>query len=145
MLLFLQEIAASVLLFSDDSNLGFTARSPGADNEGVRRQVPLALLAIAVSYALVTGHVGFAQGFSYQAMRPSTGSQGSPAPDARIDINTASLDELMKAPGMTRTWAARIIRFRPYRAKNDLLDKGVVSNEVYGRIKDYIIARRTKQ
>ena len=51
----------------------------------------------------------------------------------------------MKAPGLTRTWAARIIRYRPYRSKNDLLDKGVVSDEVYGRIKDYIIAHRSKQ
>lgn len=48
----------------------------------------------------------------------------------------------MKVPGLTRTWAERIVRYRPYRAKNDLLDKGIVSNEVYGRIKDYVIARR---
>ena len=46
---------------------------------------------------------------------------------------------------MTRTWAARIVRYRPYRAKNELLDKGVVSDEVYDRIKDYIIAHRIKQ
>ena len=50
----------------------------------------------------------------------------------------------MKVPGMTRTWAARIIRYRPYRAKNDLIDRGVVSNQVYDRIKDYIIAHRAK-
>ena len=51
----------------------------------------------------------------------------------------------MKVPGMTRTWAARIIRFRPYRAKNDLLDRGVLPSPVYDRIKDYVIAHRTKQ
>ena len=62
-----------------------------------------------------------------------------------IDINTASLDQLLKVPGMTRTWAQRIIRFRPYRAKNDLIDRGVVSQQVYGRIKDYIIAHRANQ
>lgn len=50
----------------------------------------------------------------------------------------------MKAPGMTRIWAARIIRFRPYRAKNELIDKGIVSNQVYDRIRDHIIAHRTK-
>jgi competence protein ComEA len=105
-----------------------------------KRLLPWALLAIAVSYVLVTGCVGLAN----QAVRPSPGAQSAPAPEARIDINTASLEELMKAPGMTRTWAARIIRFRPYRAKNDLLDKGVVSNQVYDRIKNYIIAHRTR-
>ncbi len=41
---------------------------------------------------------------------------------------------------MTHTWAARIIRFRPYRAKNELLDRGIVSSSVYDRIKDYIVA-----
>lgn len=64
------------------------------------------------------------------------------APENRIDINAATMDQLMKAPGMTRTWAARIIRFRPYRAKNDLVDRGVVTSEVYERIKDHIIAHR---
>ena len=50
----------------------------------------------------------------------------------------------MGVPGMTRTWAARIIRFRPYRAKNDLIDRGVVTSEVYNRIKDHIVAHRAK-
>jgi DNA uptake protein ComE-like DNA-binding protein len=45
---------------------------------------------------------------------------------------------------MTRTWAARIIRYRPYRAKNDLTDRGVVSSQVYERIKNYIVAHRGK-
>lgn len=46
---------------------------------------------------------------------------------------------------MTRSWAGRIVRFRPYRTKLDLLDRGVVNSEVYNRIKDYIIAHREKQ
>ena len=62
-----------------------------------------------------------------------------------MDINHASTAELMKVPGMTPTWAARIVRFRPYRTKQDLLDKGVVTSEVYDRIKDYVIAHREKQ
>lgn len=69
----------------------------------------------------------------------------APPPEARVDINHASVDELMRSPGMTRTWAERIIRFRPYRTKQDLLDHGVVTGEVYGRIKDYIIAHHEKQ
>ena len=63
----------------------------------------------------------------------------------RVDVNHAKIDELLKLPGMTRTWAGRIMRFRPYRTKQDLLDQGVVSSEVYNRIKDYIIAHREKQ
>jgi len=59
-----------------------------------------------------------------------------------VDINTATLDQLLKVPGLTRTWAARIIRFRPYRGKNELLDRGIVTGKVYARIKDHIIAHR---
>lgn len=68
-----------------------------------------------------------------------------PAPEARVDINHASLDELMKTPGMTHTWAARIVRFRPYRTKQELLDRGVLPSAVYDRIKDFVIAHRDKQ
>lgn len=68
-----------------------------------------------------------------------------PPPEARVDINHASVAELMKVPGMTRTWAGRIVRFRPYHAKNDLLLRGVLPDSVYDRIKDYIIAHREKK
>jgi len=63
----------------------------------------------------------------------------------RIDINHASLNELLKVPGMTQSWALRILRFRPYRSKQDLLDEGVVPGDVYSRIRDYLIAHRAKQ
>ena len=69
----------------------------------------------------------------------------APPPEVRIDINHATVDELLKVPGMTRSWAGRIVRFRPYRTKTDLLEHGVVTGEVYDRIKDYVIAHRDKQ
>jgi len=72
-------------------------------------------------------------------------SATAPPPEMRIDINHASVDELLKAPGMTRSWAGRIVRFRPYRTKADLLERGIVTSEVYNRIKDYVIAHRDKQ
>jgi DNA uptake protein ComE-like DNA-binding protein len=71
-------------------------------------------------------------------------TQAIPAPEARIDINRASIDELMKIPGMTRSWAVRIVRFRPYHAKNDLLDEGIVNSQVYDRIKNYVVAHHDK-
>jgi competence protein ComEA len=74
---------------------------------------------------------------------PST-PHTTPVPEMRIDINHATQDELLKVPGMTPSWAGRIVRFRPYRSKQDLLDKGVVDSEVYDRIKDCIIAHRGK-
>ena len=62
-----------------------------------------------------------------------------------VDINHATLRELMQVPGLTETWAARIVRFRPYRTKQDLLDRGVVTSQVYDRIRDSVIAHREKK
>jgi len=64
--------------------------------------------------------------------------------EQRIDINHATLEELLRVPGMTKSWAGRIMRFRPYRTKLDLVDRGIVNGDVYKRIKDYIIAHREK-
>ena len=66
-------------------------------------------------------------------------------PEARVDINHASLDQLMKVPGMTQSWARRIVRFRPYRTRLDLAQRGVVTSQVYNRIQNYVIAHREKQ
>jgi DNA uptake protein ComE-like DNA-binding protein len=72
-------------------------------------------------------------------------SATAPPPEARVDINHASIDQLMKAPGMTRTWAGRIVRYRPYRTKKDLVEYGIVTSGVYERIKDYVIAHRDER
>ena len=102
----------------------------------MRIRVIFEVLGVATICALSTGRLRAACEF------PQIST--APAPDARVDINAASLDQLLKVPGMTRTWAARIIRYRPYHAKNDLVDRGVVTSQVYDRIKDYIIAHRGK-
>jgi competence protein ComEA len=71
-----------------------------------------------------------------------TTSSSAPPPEERVDINHASVTDLLNVPGMTQTWAARIIRYRPYHSKTDLWQRGVVPDAVYDRIKDYVIAHR---
>lgn len=75
----------------------------------------------------------------------ATQQKAPPPPEERIDINHANVEELMTVPGITRSWAQRIVRFRPYRTKQDLLDLGVMPGDVYNRIKDYIIAHQDKK
>jgi DNA uptake protein ComE-like DNA-binding protein len=104
------------------------------DNGTVRARLRITAMAAAV---LCISLAGLPQG----GPRP----KAIPPPEARTDINHATPDELLKVPGMTRSWAGRIVRFRPYRTKLDLLDKGVLSSQVYDRIKDYVIAHRDKQ
>lgn len=89
--------------------------------------------------------VGASQNQDRDPNRTSKTSANAPAPEARIDLNHATVEELLKAPGMTRSWAERIVRFRPYRTKQDLVENGIVTGEVYERIKDFVIAHRDKQ
>ena len=72
-------------------------------------------------------------------------SATAPSPEMRVDINHASVEELLKVPGMTRSWAGRVVRFRPYRTKQDLVERGVVTSQVYNQIKDYVIAHQKAQ
>ena len=72
-------------------------------------------------------------------------SENRVPPEQRVDINRATLGELLKVPGMTQTWAKRILRFRPYRTKQDLVDEGVVPSAVYARFRDFLIAHRSSQ
>jgi DNA uptake protein ComE-like DNA-binding protein len=71
-------------------------------------------------------------------------TRNAPPPEARIDINHATEDQLLEVPGMTRSWAGRIIRFRPYHVKGDLMEMGVVPDYFFDRIKDFVIARHEK-
>jgi competence protein ComEA len=74
----------------------------------------------------------------------NTQSRASSAEDL-VDINHASLEQLMQVPGMDRSWAERIMRFRPYRTKLDLVQDGIMPLDVYNRIRDYIIAHHDKK
>jgi DNA uptake protein ComE-like DNA-binding protein len=115
-----------------------------AENESVQARKQFA--AIAVLTVCFTGapNAAFARAQS-AASRTAPKTKSIPPAEARIDINHASADELLKVPGMTPSWAGRIVRFRPYRTKQDLLDRGVLPSDVYDRIKDYVIAHRDKE
>jgi len=59
-----------------------------------------------------------------------------------LDINSASEADLEKLKGVGPARAAAIIKGRPYRGKNELLDKKIVPSNVYNDIKDLIIAKQ---
>jgi DNA uptake protein ComE-like DNA-binding protein len=58
----------------------------------------------------------------------------------RVDLNTASLEDLNKLNGAGLIGRA-VMRGRPYATPEDLLKKRVINRATYERIKDQIAAR----
>jgi competence protein ComEA len=69
---------------------------------------------------------------------PPAASTGS----AIVDINSASVDDLDNLPGIGKSRAEAIIKNRPYKGKDDLLNRHIVPANVYNGIKDKIIAKQ---
>ena len=89
-------------------------------------------------YVLVLGMMAVAS-LVIEGMQPTDKTM------VAVDLNRANIAELVTVPGMTEVWAKRIVRFRPYRRKTDLVDHGVISAEEYGKIRDFVVAHRATQ
>lgn len=79
-----------------------------------------------------------------KARKSSTASDTSSKTSGKLDLNTATKDQLMSLPGITDADAQKIMDGRPYRAKNQLLSKGIISKDEYAKIKGQIVAHRSK-
>jgi competence protein ComEA len=70
-------------------------------------------------------------------------SKPAAASSTLVDINSASSEDLDRLPGIGKFRADAIIKNRPYKGKDDLLDRKIVPANVYKGIKDKIIAKQS--
>jgi len=59
-----------------------------------------------------------------------------------LDLNTASEADLKMIPGIGDAYAKKIVQNRPYKRKDELVQKKVLPKATYDKIKDHVIAKQ---
>ena len=97
----------------------------------------LRAIAIAVALAFAAPSIAFAKS------QPAD-KKASAKKTEKLDLNTATEDELKALPGIGDAYSKKIIEGRPYKAKDELVEKKIIPKATYAKIKDKVIAHQVK-
>ena len=98
-------------------------------------QIAVLIFALSLVSGMAAGQV---------SSQPASAAATAANMAGKLDINSASADQLKELPGIGDAFSQKIVDGRPYRTKLDLVRKKIVPQATYDKIKDMIIAKQSK-
>jgi competence protein ComEA len=99
------------------------------------------LLTLGLLGGAATAELGAKPSVAHAMMAQTT----PPAASSLVDINSASKAQLSALPGIGDAYSQKIIDGRPYKTKTDLVNKKVIPQATYTKIRALIVATQPKK
>jgi competence protein ComEA len=101
----------------------------------------LKAMLLAAIVAVLSVSLAVSQPFPQAEGKSAKAGETKKAED-RVDLNSATLDQLKALPGIGDAYAQKIIDGRPYAKKTDLVTKKIIPQATYKKIAGLVIAKQ---
>ena len=116
------------------------------------------VLVTAFAIGILAASVAFAQGGTAAAGTSAPAAKATSAAPAhnsmssakkpatpKVDLNTATKEQLQALPGVSESLADRIIAARPFKAKGDLVSKNLMTKAEFEKVSSHVMVKETKE